>query len=95
MDLKIEVVEIKGQCPVFKIGDEFILKDGYKLISEIPVCMHSLSAILPYYNAFRISKPEQWGLSKKSDPDKGYIQCSDPVDFTDGGTVTFEIRKNE
>ena len=94
MDIIVKVIKIKGQCPVFEKGDQFKLKDGYKLVSDKPVCMHSLSALLPYYNAFRISKPEQWGLSSKSEPDKGYIQCSDPVDFTDGGTVTFEISKS-
>ena len=48
---------------------------------------------MPYYNALRISPPERWGLESKEGKDKAYIQCPDPVGYTDGGTVTFEITK--
>ncbi len=37
--------------------------------------------------------PEEWGLAGKDEKDKAYIQCVDPVDYTDGGTVTFEISR--
>lgn len=94
MDLIITVKEIKGVCPVYKVGDSFKLEDGYKLISQIPLCMHSLASLLPYYNALKISKPAEWGLSEKGkDGKKAYIQCLDPVDYTGGGTVIFEITK--
>ena len=43
MDLIVRVKEIKGTCSVYKLGDTFKLKDGYRLVSEIPLCMHSLA----------------------------------------------------
>ncbi|MBA7645652.1 hypothetical protein ES703_53410 [subsurface metagenome] len=95
MDLVITAKEIKGHCPVHKLGDSFTLKAGYQLVSEIPVCMHALASLMPYYNALRVSGPAQWGLEGKDDKTKAYIQCPDPVEFTNGGTVTFEITRVE
>ena len=90
MDLIITVKEIKGHCPTYKMGDSFILKAGYQLVSETPVCMHGL---MTYYNALRVSEPAQWGLDGKDDKTKAYIQCPDPCEYTHGGTVIFEITK--
>jgi uncharacterized repeat protein (TIGR04076 family) len=67
MYLLVRVAEIRGNCPVYKVGDSFRLEDGYRLVSESPLCMHSLAALLPHYNALRISEPEQWGLAGKED----------------------------
>ncbi len=93
MDLVVTVKAIKGRCPTYKLGDSFTLKAGYQLVSETPVCMHALGALMPYYNALRVSEPVQWGIEGKDDPAKAYIHCPDSVDFTDGGTVTFEITR--
>lgn len=93
MDLLIKVKAIKGHCPIYKVGDSFILKNGYQLISDIPVCMHGLAALMPYYNALKVSQPQQWGLAGKEEKSKAYIQCLDPAELTGGGTVTFEISK--
>jgi uncharacterized repeat protein (TIGR04076 family) len=58
------------------------------------VCMHSLSSIMPYYVAlYRGVDPKELGLSK--DGKKAYVQCLDPCDHTGGGTVIFEIEKDE
>ncbi len=94
MDLVVTVKEIKGHCPTYKLGDSFTLKAGYQLVSDIPVCMHALAALMPYYNALRVSEPAQWGLEGKDDKTKAYIQCPDPAEHTNGGTVTFEITKS-
>ena len=91
MDISVRVKEIKGTCSVYKVGDTFKLIDGYQLVSEIPLCMHSLSALLPFYNALRIFEPEKWGLAGKDDKSKAYIQCLDAYSYTDGGTAIFEI----
>jgi len=91
MDLIVTVKQIKGHCPTYKLGDSFTLKAGYQLVSDIPVCMHGLAALMPYYNALRVSKPQQWGLDGKQDKTKAYIHCPDPADHTGGGTVVFEI----
>ena len=93
MDIVITVKQIKGHCPTYKVGDSFTLKAGYQLISEIPVCMHGLASLMPYYNALRVSEPREWGLEGKEDKTKAYIQCPDAVSHTGGGAVTFEISK--
>jgi hypothetical protein len=51
MELVVKVVEIKGKCPVYKLGSAFKLEDRYRLVSEIPLCMHSLTSLMPHYNA--------------------------------------------
>jgi uncharacterized repeat protein (TIGR04076 family) len=93
MNLVIRVKEIIGHCPVYAVNDSFKLIEGYKLVSEKPLCMHSLAALLPHYNVLRISPPTKWGLAGKEDPEKAYIQCPDAHSYTDGGTVIFEISK--
>ena len=92
MDIIVKVKEIKGTCSVYKEGDSFKLKDGYRLVSKIPLCMHSLAALLPHYNALRISQPKRWGLAGKDDKTKAYVQCLNPYSHTGGGTATFEIQ---
>jgi uncharacterized repeat protein (TIGR04076 family) len=81
MHLLVTVVNIEGQCPVYRVGDSFKLDDGYRLISKIPLCMHSLAALLPFYNALRISGPEEWGLAGKEDSKKAYVQCPDAASY--------------
>ena len=93
MEIVVTVKEIRGHCPTFELGDSFVLKAGYQLVSEIPVCMHALAALMPFYNALCVSEPAQWGLDGKKDKSKAYIQCPDPFDCTNGGTVIFEISK--
>lgn len=93
MDLLIKVKEIKGSCPVYKVGDTFKLVDGYRLVTNIPLCMHSLASLLPHYNALRISDPDTWGLAGEEDKSKAYFQCLDPYTYTGGGTVIFEVRR--
>ena len=95
MDLIIRVVEIKGNCPVYQVGDTFRLREGYRLEGGNPLCMHSLASLMPHYNALRISPPSQWGLAGKNNKQKAYVQCLDPMDYTDGGTAVFEITLKE
>ncbi len=93
MDLVVKIIRISGSCPVYRVGDKFIIKNGYKLESKIPVCMHSLASLMPYYNAFAKGvSPEDLGLGKGKSL---FVQCLDPHDLTGGGTVTMEIYKNE
>ena len=93
MDLIVRVKEIRGQCSVYQVGNSFILKEGYKLVSKIPLCMHSLASLLPHYNALMVSEPDQWGLAGKEDPTKAYVQCLDACSYTGGGTAIFEISR--
>ena len=67
----------------------FFLENGYILKLEKPICIHSLTSILPYYAALsRGVKPESLGLGRAN---KAYVQCLDPCEYTGGGTVIFEI----
>ncbi|UCE43373.1 MAG: TIGR04076 family protein [Candidatus Aminicenantes bacterium] len=94
MKLIIEVIEIKGTCPVYKIGDRIVLDEGYKVnLKETDnICMHSLASILPYYNALAKGvEPKELGLAQEGED--AYIQCLDPQEHTDGGTVIFKIIK--
>jgi len=75
------------------VGDSFKLEEGYRLVSQIPLCMHSLGSILPHYNALRIAKPDKWGLAGIKDRNKAYVQCLDPVSYTGGGTAILEISR--
>jgi uncharacterized repeat protein (TIGR04076 family) len=96
VDLAVRVIEIKGHCPVYTVGDAFRLEDGYRLVSDIPLCMHSLAALLPHYNALRVSEPERWGLAGRGDKKNcAYVQCLDASFYTDGGTAIFEISRDD
>lgn len=94
-ELKIRVVEINGMCPVYKLGDEFKISAGYVLEGRDNYCFHALSSLMPYYVALsRGIPPADLGLCKPGE-NKAYIQCPDPVSKTGGGSVVFEITRNE
>jgi uncharacterized repeat protein (TIGR04076 family) len=92
--LLVTVKEIKGHCPVYKIGDRIVLDEGYRLNLEETdsMCLYSVASILPYYIAlYRGVSPRELGLTR--DGKNAHVQCLDPCDYTDGGTVIFEIEK--
>ncbi len=94
MKLVIEVIAIKGKCPVYKVGNRIILDEGYRLNLKKTdaVCLHSLASLLPYYNALAKGvNPVVLGLAKKGKV--AYLQCLDPEERTGGGTVTFSVRR--
>ena len=88
--LVIEVVDIKGCCPVYRKGDTFRIEDRYMLKANNPLCMHSLQSLAPYYVPLgRGIDAAELGLAG---PDgAAYVQCLDPQEITGGGTVTFRI----
>ena len=97
MRLIIKVVEIKGKCPVYEVGNRITLKQGYILDpgETDMVCMHSLASILPYYVALsRGVQAKELGLSRE-DSKEAYMQCLDPCEITGGGTVRLEISRVE
>jgi hypothetical protein len=55
--------------------------------------MHSLSAIMPFYNALRFCGPQELALSGKDDQTKAYVHCPDCFEYTAGGTVVLELSK--
>jgi uncharacterized repeat protein (TIGR04076 family) len=93
MKLVIKVVGIKGICPVYRVGDQWTIEQGYVLVTgeSDNICMHSLASIFPYYVALSHGiKPQDLGLAK-GDSREAYLQCLDPCEITGGGTVQFEV----
>jgi uncharacterized repeat protein (TIGR04076 family) len=92
--LIVEVVDIQGHCPIYRVGDSFRIEEGYKLVSDRTVCLHALQAVCPYY------VPLSRGISRAdlglTGPDRtAYVECLDPQRYTGGGTVTFRIVAEE
>jgi len=94
--LEIEVIEVRGKCPVYKPGDKIVI-DGPRIILEKTdaICIHALSVILHYAVALDEGvDPVRLGLTKESDKEYAYVQCVDPWrPYTEGGTVIFRIKK--
>lgn len=96
--LEIEVCEIKGKCPVHKVGDRIII-DGPRIVLEKTdaVCVHALSTLLHYVVALEEgADPVKLGLTTPKEKMVAYMQCVDPgKPYTDGGTVIFKCRRVE
>jgi uncharacterized repeat protein (TIGR04076 family) len=78
--LEIEVCEIRGKCPVHKVGDK-IAVDGPKIVlcETDALCTHALSSLLHYVLVLeRGADPVELGLSKPENREHAYIQCVDP-----------------
>jgi len=92
-DLVIEVVEVRGECPVFKVGDRIVLRDGYRLDMDgtDALCSHAMGSLLPFLSPIsRGIDPVSLGLSQEDGC--GYVHCPDPgPPRTGGGTVVFRI----
>jgi uncharacterized repeat protein (TIGR04076 family) len=94
--LEIEVVEVRGSCPIYKVGDKILVNDPKIILEKTDaLCSHALSSLLHYVVALeRGIDPVELGLSKPEDREHAYIQCGDPgKPYTDGGTVVFKIQK--
>ena len=94
--LEIEVVEVRGKCPVHKVGDKIVI-DGPRILLDRTdaLCVHALPVILHYAVALDEGvDPVKLGLTKPEDGENAYVQCVDPwKPYTDGGTVIFRIRR--
>jgi uncharacterized repeat protein (TIGR04076 family) len=93
--LVITAKEIRGNCPVFNVGDRIVVESP-KIIADKTdnICIHAfgcmLSMIVPLSHGVNF---KALGLATEED-EKGYIQCLDPgKPYTDGGTVLFEIKR--
>ena len=93
--LVITVKEIRGKCPVFKVGDRIIIESPKVAVEKTSnICIHAfgcmLSMIVPLSHGLSF---KQLGLATE-EGEKGYVQCLDPgKPYTDGGTVLFEIKR--
>lgn len=93
--LVISVKEIRGNCPVFNVGDAIVVESPKIVVEKTDnICVHAFGCMLSMIVAL------SHGISFKTlgltieDDEKGYVQCLDPgKPYTDGGTVFFEIRR--
>jgi len=95
--LVITVKQIRGNCPVFNVGNKIVVDSPKIVVDETDnVCIHAfgcmLSMIVPLSHGVSF---KQLGLAKE-EGEIGYIQCLDPgKPYTDGGTVLFEIKREK
>ena len=92
--LQVKVCEIKGHCPVYKVGDKMTIEGARILLDKTDaVCIHALSTLLHYVVALdEGADPVKLGLSR--DREHAYMQCVDPGEpYTEGGTVIFDCYK--
>lgn len=96
--LEIEVREIGGRCPVYKVGDRIVIADPKIFLDKTDaLCTHALSTLLHYVTILEHDWcPLELGLTTPEDPDHAYMQCVDPGQpYTKGGTVIFQCRRSE
>ena len=90
----IEPAEIKGKCPVYKVGDRMVIEGAKIDLGRTDnLCIHALPSLLHYAVALREGvDPVKLGLS--TDGRFAYVQCLDPGEpFTEGGTVVFRCHR--
>jgi uncharacterized repeat protein (TIGR04076 family) len=94
--LEIEVSEIRGNCPVYRVGDKIVIDDPKILLDRTDaLCTHALSTLLHYTSLLEHDWcPVKLGLTTPEAPDHAYMQCVDPgKPYTEGGTVIFRCRQ--
>lgn len=92
--LVITVHEIRGYCPVYRVGDRItIVMPNLVLEESDKVCIHALTAIQTILQAMaRGYSAEELGVGPS--PNEAYLQCPDPgPPYTSGGTVIFKINR--
>jgi len=96
--LEIEVCEIRGTCPVYKVGDRIVIEDPKIVLDKTDaLCTHALSTLLHYVTILEHDWcPVKLGLTRAEDSEHAYMQCVDPGEpYTKGGTVIFDCRRIE
>ncbi|MEM2129076.1 MAG: TIGR04076 family protein [Candidatus Bathyarchaeia archaeon] len=94
--LEIEVVEVRGICPVHRVGDKIVIDGASIMLDKTDaLCIHAMSVILHYAVALdEGADPVKLGLTKPEDRDHAYLQCVDPwKPYTEGGTVIFRVKR--
>ena len=89
-------MEIRGICPIYKIGDKITICDPIiDTEKSNALCTHALSSLLHYSVALENGTDSvKLGLSRPDDKKNAYIQCLDPgPPYTRGGTVIFRIKR--
>jgi len=95
--LILTVKEIQGRCPVHKVGDRIVVESPMIDTGKTDaLCVHALGSMLS------MLVPLARGVSFRDlglafeEGNVGYVQCLDPGQpYTPGGTVIFEIRRED
>jgi len=93
--LILTVKEIRGSCPVHKLGDKIIVESPKIVTAKTDaLCVHALGSMLSMVVPLaRGVSFKELGLALE-EGNVGYVQCLDPGSpYTPGGTVIFEIRR--
>ena len=93
--LILTVKEIRGKCPVHKLGDKIVVESPEIVTDKTDaLCIHALGSMLSVLVPLaRGVGFKELGLTVK-ESNMGYIQCLDPgPPYTLGGTVIFEIKR--
>jgi uncharacterized repeat protein (TIGR04076 family) len=93
--LVLTVKEVRGRCPVHKVGDRIVVKvPKIDTANTDALCVHALGSMLSMLTALaRGVSFKDLGLAAK-EGNVGYVQCLDPgPPYTAGGTVLFEIKR--
>jgi len=94
--LVIVVKEVRGSCPIYKVGDTMTIEKFYiNSRKSGKICVHAFSAMLTLLSAFvNGSSAMELGIGMRDNV--GYLQCPDPgPPYTQGGTVIFELKREE
>ena len=95
--LEIEVIEVRGYCPVHKVGDKIVVADSEIVLEKTDaLCTHALSSLLHYVLVLeRGADPVELGLSNPQDKEHAYFQCIDPGEpYTQGGRILYGFNSN-
>jgi len=93
--LVVSVKEIRGNCPVFNVGDRMVVESPKIVVEKTDsICVHAFGCMLSMIVALsRGISFKNLGLARE-EGEKGYFQCLDPgKPYTNGGTVLFEMRR--
>ena len=94
--LLIKVHQIRGKCPVYKLGDRIVVDDPKILLDKTDaLCTHALSPLLHYVTILEHDWcPVKLGLTTPENSEHAYTQCVDPGEpYTHGGTVIFRCHR--
>ncbi len=90
----IEVVDVKGYCPLYKEGDRVTAENFYfKTRESSNICLHAFVSMSTLLSSFLHGvSAKDLGLSEKED--EGFLECPDPgPPYTKGGRVVFKLRR--
>ncbi|NPV71702.1 MAG: TIGR04076 family protein [Firmicutes bacterium] len=81
-DVRVEVVEVKGDCSAgLKVGDGFTLRDGVLIEPNGPLCVYAVAALSNYLTSISFERPDSGWITGVD-----RLQCPDPMN-----TVAFRV----